>query len=81
MNVTKASCKFLCGSHSKYLKGWGGRGRAMLNWERVKSKDPYACKRKQVTPKDSYMQPMIVRVRYTWLRNLGARKKTQMNEV
>jgi hypothetical protein len=24
---------------------------------------------------------MIVRVRYTWLRNLGARKKTQMNEV
>ncbi len=43
-NVTKASCKFFCGPHSKYLKRlcWGGGGHVELG----KSKDPYACKRK-----------------------------------
>jgi len=75
-NVTKASCKFFCGPHSKYFKGRGG----MLNWERVKSKVPYACKRGNAQGFLNVAHHCQSKV-YTWLRTLGARKKTQINEV
>jgi len=52
----------------------------MLNWERVKSKVPYACKRGNAQGFLNVAHHCQSKV-YTWLRTLGARKKTQINEV